>query len=102
MLKNRFLLNKNAQQPEKKEEQLALDDARRIKVLSPSMMVFKRFIRNKLAIIGFVIIVIMFIFSFLGPLFSPYAIDQKFMDNDAFEYRRYATARYNVDPWSFP
>ncbi|HPF54400.1 MAG TPA: ABC transporter permease [Eubacteriales bacterium] len=98
MLKNRFLLNKNAQQPEKKEEQLALDDARRIKVLSPSMMVFKRFIRNKLAIIGFVIIVIMFIFSFLGPLFSPYAIDQKFMDNDAFEYRRYATARYNVDP----
>ena len=60
------------------EEQYALDDARRVKVLSPSMMVFKRFVRNKLAIIGFIILVVMFIFSFIGPLFSPYSIAQLF------------------------
>ena len=53
------------------EEQYALDDARRVKVLSPSMMVFKRFVRNKLAIVGFIILVVMFTFSFVGPLFSP-------------------------------
>ena len=34
------------------EQQLSLDDGRRVKVLSPGMMVFKRFIRNKLAIVG--------------------------------------------------
>ena len=35
-----------------KEEALSLDDGRRVKVLSPGMMVFKRFIRNRLAIAG--------------------------------------------------
>ena len=56
---------------ETQETGYALDDARRIKVLSPSMMVFKRFVRNKLAIIGFIILMVMFVFSFIGPLFSP-------------------------------
>ena len=31
---------------------MTLDDAARVKVLSPGMLVFKRFIRNKLAIVG--------------------------------------------------
>ena len=67
---------------ETQETGYALDDARRIKVLSPSMMVFKRFVRNKLAIVGFVILVVMFIFSFLGPIFSPYSIAQLFTKED--------------------
>ena len=75
----------------------ALDDARRIKVLSPSMMVFKRFVRNKLAIVGFVILVVMFIFSFIGPLFSPYSIAQLFT-KDSYEWKTYATGKYNTDP----
>ena len=79
------------------EEHYALDDARRVKVLSPSMMVFKRFIRNKLAIVGFVILVVMFTFSFIGPLFSPYSIAQLFT-HDSFEWKTYATGRYNSDP----
>ncbi len=82
---------------ETEEEQYALDDARRVKVLSPSMMVFKRFVRNKLAIIGFIILVIMFVFSFIGPLFSPYSIEQLFT-YDSFEWKTYATGRYNTDP----
>ena len=31
-------------------EEMHLDDARRVKVLSPGMLVFKRFIRNRLAV----------------------------------------------------
>ena len=46
-------------------ENMKLDDAQRVKVLSPGMLVAKRFFRNKLAIIGMVIIICMFLFSFL-------------------------------------
>lgn len=49
-----------------------LSDTQRIKVLSPGRLVTKRFLRNKLAIIGLCILVAMFIFSFLGPFFYPY------------------------------
>lgn len=59
-------------------EEMRLDDARRVKVLSPGMLVFKRFIRNKLAVIGLVIIVIMFLLAFLGPVISPYGQTQVF------------------------
>ena len=53
-------------------EELKLDDARRVKVLSPGMLVAKRFFRNRLAIIGMVIIIIMFLFSFLGGALIPF------------------------------
>jgi len=59
-------------------EEMQLDDARRVKVLSPGMLVFKRFIRNRLAVVGFVILLFMFTFSFLGPIFSPYGQTQVF------------------------
>lgn len=59
---------------------LALDDDQRVKVLSPSMLVFKRFVRNKLAIVGTVFILGMFIFSYIGGLISPYAESQIFRD----------------------
>ena len=66
--------------PEKKNEapRMALDDAARVKVLSPSRLVFKRFIRNKLAIFGTCTLVILFLFCFLGPLFYPYGETQVF------------------------
>ncbi|WP_252891416.1 hypothetical protein [Thermoclostridium stercorarium] len=57
---------------------LRLDDEQRVKVLSPGMLVFKRFVRNKLAIAGFFIIVFMFLFSFVGGLLSPYNETQVF------------------------
>ena len=44
----------------------ALDDEQRVKVLSPGMLVAKRFFRNKLAVAGLVILVAMFLFSFIG------------------------------------
>lgn len=47
----------------------------RVKVLSPGMTVLKRFFRSKLSVTGLVILVLLFLFSFVGPLFSPYDED---------------------------
>jgi peptide/nickel transport system permease protein len=80
-----FNINKNTQNTdlenihdEENLDKMQLDDARRVKVLSPGMLVFKRFIRNKLAVTGFGIIFFMFTFAFLGPLLSPYKQTQVF------------------------
>ncbi|MGI6173999.1 MAG: ABC transporter permease [Christensenellales bacterium] len=77
-------------------ENLKLDDARRVKVLSPGMMVFKRFIRNRLAIFGLCILIFMFAFSFLGGLISPYKQDQVFYKYD-YANKQYASAKFNTD-----
>ena len=61
---------------------LRLDDTQRVKVLSPSALVAKRFIRNKLAIVGSCILIFMFVFSFLCPLFYPYRQTQVFYKYD--------------------
>ena len=60
------------------DNEMTLDDAARVKVLSPGMLVFKRFVRNKLAIVGTVILVCMFLFAFLGPYFYVYGQTQVF------------------------
>ena len=60
------------------EEHYSLNDDRRVKVLSPGMLVAKRFIRNRMAVTGLVILVFMFVFSFIGGLVSPYGQDQFF------------------------
>jgi len=83
---------KNIQQ----EDQLALDDGRRVKVLSPGMMVFKRFIRNRLAIAGICILIFMFAFSFIGGVVSPYRQDQVFYKVDSAN-KEYASAVMNTD-----
>ena len=56
----------------------ALDDERRVKVLSPGQLVAKRFFRNKLAMAGLIILIVMFIFSFIGGMVSPYQESQVF------------------------
>lgn len=71
-----------------------LDDEKRVKVLSPGMMVFKRFIRNRLAITGFVILVLMFLFSFLGGVLMPYSQSQVFTKTDSI-IKDYAGATIN-------
>lgn len=60
------------------EEHYSLNDDRRVKVLSPGMLVAKRFIRNRMAVTGLVILIFMFIFSFIGGLVSPCGQDQFF------------------------
>ena len=69
---------KNANNAPKQEEQYSLNDDRRVKVLSPGTLVAKRFLRNRLAVIGLSILVAMFLFSFLGGVISPYGQDEQF------------------------
>lgn len=77
-------------------EEMHLDDARRVKALSPGMMVFKRFIRNKLAVVGFAILFFMFVFAFLGPILSPYSQTQVFKGVGSMS-KEYAGATYNEE-----
>lgn len=72
----------------------ALDDEQRVKVLSPGMLVAKRFFRNKLAVAGLVILVAMFLFSFIGGMVSPYNESQVFRKTDHV-WKDYAGATYN-------
>lgn len=92
---------------ESEQEEMKLDDARRVKVLSPGMLVFKRFIRNKLAIVGAFILIFMFLFSFLGAAISPYGQKEVFYTEGSM-LQEYAGAALNkefrytvVDGYSF-
>lgn len=89
-------LNEEQCSPTNKERESAEKEASRVKVLSPGMLVFKRFVRNKLALTGFVILVIMFLFAFVGMLFSPYGVAQVFRGDKEIK-KDYATAVYNSE-----
>ena len=77
-------------------EEMQLDDARRVKVLSPGMLVLKRFIRSILAVIGLGILLFMFTFSFLGPVLSPYTQTEVFKGIGSMS-KEYAGATYNTE-----
>jgi peptide/nickel transport system permease protein len=89
-------IEKEVNQDSKATEEMHLDDSRRIKVLSPGMLVFKRFIRNSLAVVGFGILLFMFLFSFLGPFLSPYGQTQVFKGVGSMSVD-YAGATYNSE-----
>lgn len=73
-----------------------LDDEKRVKSLSPTMLVLKRFIRNKLAIVGICILVFMVLFSFVGGLIYPHGEIEVFYKNDKID-KEYAGITYNTD-----
>ncbi len=73
---------KAAQQQKQEDGEIHLDDVSRVKVLSPGRQVFKRFIRNRLAVFGSVLLITMFVFSFFGPLLYPYGQKQIFYKFD--------------------
>lgn len=70
------------EQTNNSEEQYSLNDDRRVKVLSPGMLVAKRFLRNRIAVTGLIILAFMFAFSFIGGIISPYSEDQLFYRYD--------------------
>lgn len=72
---NEVLKKKSAPAADQTQSEIHLDDVSRVKVLSPARQVFKRFIRNRLAVFGTCTLIVMFLFSFVGPLF--YAYGQK-------------------------
>lgn len=51
------------------------------KIVTPGQLVLKRFLRNKLAIIGICILVLMALFCYIGPLFCPYGEYELFYIN---------------------
>lgn len=53
----------------------------RVKVLSPGAMVAKRFFRSKLSMVGLITLIVLFLFSFVGPFLSPWG--EKETDYDA-------------------
>lgn len=74
-----FDKKKAVDQPETgKQETLSLNDDRRVKVLSPGAMVAKRFFRNRLAVLGLIMLAAMFLFSFLGGVVTPYGQTEQF------------------------
>ena len=77
-LKQRELREREENARRAGENEMTLDDASRVKVLSPGMLVFKRFIRNKRALVGTGILLTMFLFAFLGPYFYRYSQTQVF------------------------
>ena len=78
------------------EEDYSLNDDRRVKVLSPGTLVAKRFFRNRLAVVGLTILTVMFIFSFIGGLISPYGQDEVFYRDDI-QLKEYAAMSKNTE-----
>ncbi len=78
------------------EQQYSLNDDRRVKVLSPGAMVAKRFFRNRMAMVGLIVLIIMFLFSFVGGLVTPYGENQLFYRIDLMQ-KEYAAAIENTE-----
>ena len=94
---NEVLKEKAAQEQQHNDHpgEKTLDDLSRVKVLSPGRKVFKRFIRNRLAVCGSILLITMFVFSFIGPLFYPYGQKQIFYKYDT-QNVNYAMAKDNT------
>ena len=100
-MKKKNDIDLNNDELKNQEEQLALDDDQRIKILSPTALVIKRFIRNKLAITGLAFIIAMFLFSYAGGVimnvFFDYDEKTKFYREDP-QMKLYAGVGENEEP----
>lgn len=73
MEENKNLKNSPANDVNEKEDLHGENLNDRVRVLSPGMMVAKRFFRSKLSVIGLLMLIALFLISFIGPIFSPWA-----------------------------
>ena len=69
----------------------SLNDDRRVKVLSPGALVAKRFFRNRIAMVGLIVLAAMFAFSFIGGIVTPYG-EEQFYRTD-YLMKEYASAK---------
>ncbi len=92
--------DKTVTEPIEKPE-MKLDDARRVKAVSPGMLVAKRFFRNKLAMIGLITLVVLFLFCFLGSAIYPYSESQVFTTYKDIQFD-YAFTKINEEFIVFP
>ncbi len=86
----------NAQGQSAEESEYSLNDDRRVRTLSPTALVVKRFLRNRVAVTGLVILAFMFVFSFIGGFVSPYREDQLFYRYDS-QNKQYAALTENTE-----
>ena len=55
---------------------LPRQEERQVKIISMKQLVFRRFMRHRLAVFGLVVITLMLSFAFIGPFLTPYQPDQ--------------------------
>ncbi len=96
MSENEKKLSPEAENETENTTQYSLNDDRRVKVLSPGALVAKRFFRNRLAVTGMIVLIAMFVFSFVGGVISPYKQDQKFYRTDI-QVKDYAGILHNEE-----
>lgn len=72
--------NKSTMTEAEKELQAADAEFTNRKAVTPGQLVMKRFLRNKLAIVGLIILALMALFSIIGPFISPYGEYQIFYE----------------------
>ena len=60
-------LKNNQAEPEVVDTEVPLD--KNVRLMSPTRMVVRRFFRSKLSILGLIMVIGLFLFSFVGPLF---------------------------------
>ncbi len=66
-LEKEELVNENIENTNNTADNEPLD--KNIKLMSPTRMVIRRFFRSKLSIIGLIMVIGLFVFSFFGPMF---------------------------------
>ena len=64
--------------PAVEDTEVPLD--RNVKLMSPTRMVVRRFFRSRLSIIGLIMVVGLFLFSFVGPLFLAESMHTEVID----------------------
>ncbi len=84
---------------EELEDETAEVEAATMRTLSPARLVLKRFFRSKLSITGLVILIFLFVFSFLGPVFKffPFIWGEQQMDEDNRVAQEYVSVPYEVE-----
>lgn len=94
--KNVQNVEEHSETDSQKSNEYSLNDDRRVKTLSPGAMVAKRFFRNRIAVLGMVVLILMFMFSFLGGALMPYGESQLFYRKDS-QSQKYAGVKVNTD-----
>lgn len=97
---NEVLKARAASEEGKKKDdgEVKLDDVTRVKVLSPTRKVIKRFKKNRLAMFGLYLLISMFVIAFIGPLFYAWGQTDIFYKNED-QYREYAMIK-NTETFS--
>ncbi len=85
-------VNENKAGVTEAEEELSLEEVTG-RTLSPGRLVLKRFFRSKLSMTGLIILLILFLFSFVGPLFDflPFVWGEKEADESRTVKEEYST-----------